>query len=186
MSTEFLGSSDMILNEKAIAEFYIHTYNQLVKTELGRNPNQEFANLPVVAIQQFKIPQKTLVGIKGQITQALNGYSTMFSIECLNPLFSGARDLQEAQLILQKVIKENGLKVERGETKDVICVKFNQDSRGYEKEKEHWEYLIKNKQADFKILFSGIFMLNSLYSTKNLFLVAIFLLICSENFNFPL
>lgn len=49
--------------------------------------------------------------------------------------------------LLLDFLKENGLKVERGETKDIICVKFNQDSRGYEKEKEHWEYLIKNKHS---------------------------------------
>ena len=47
--------------------------------------------------------------------------------------------------LLLDYLKDNGLKVERGETKDVICIKFNQDSRTFEKEKEHWEYLIENK-----------------------------------------
>ena len=46
--------------------------------------------------------------------------------------------------LLLDYLKDNGLKVERGETKDVICIKFEQDSRGYEKEKEHWEYLVEN------------------------------------------
>jgi len=46
--------------------------------------------------------------------------------------------------LLLDFLKENGLKVERGETKDIICIKFNQDSRSYDKEKEHWEYLINN------------------------------------------
>lgn len=107
LSTEFLCSSDIILNEKAIAEFYIYTYNQIVNTELGANPNMEYCNLPAVAMQQFKIPQNTLVGIKGQISQALHGYSTMFNIECLNPLFYGARDLQKAQEILKDVRKDS-------------------------------------------------------------------------------
>ena len=111
LSTEFLSSSDMILNEKAIAEFYIYTYNQVMKTELGANPNQEFSNLPAVAMQEFKIPQKTLTGLKGQISQVLNGYSTMFNIECLNQLFYGAKSLNEAQLILKDAVKESGLRV---------------------------------------------------------------------------
>ena len=49
--------------------------------------------------------------------------------------------------LLLDYLKENGLKIERGETKDIICIKFNQDSRSYEKEKEHWEYLVKNKHS---------------------------------------
>jgi len=52
-----------------------------------------------------------------------------------------------ANSLLLDYLKENGLKIERGETKDIICIKFNQDSRSYEKEKEHWEYLVKNKHS---------------------------------------
>ena len=47
--------------------------------------------------------------------------------------------------LLLNYLKENGLKIERGWTKDIICIKFEQDSRSYEKEKEHWQYLVDNK-----------------------------------------
>lgn len=46
--------------------------------------------------------------------------------------------------LLLDFLKENGLKVEHGETKDVICIKFEQDSRSFEKEFEHWSYLVEN------------------------------------------
>lgn len=46
--------------------------------------------------------------------------------------------------LLLDYLKENGLKVERGETRDIICIKFEQDSRSYEKEKEHWSFLVEN------------------------------------------
>ena len=44
-------------------------------------------------------------------------------------------------------LKDNGLKIDKGWTKDIICIKFNYDSRSYEKELEHWQYLIDNKHS---------------------------------------
>lgn len=97
ISTEFLSSSDWILDEKAISDFYGYVYNQMVKTELGMDPTIELANLEGVAMKQFKIPHGTLGGFKGQLSQWFNGYSTMFGIDCLTPVFSGARKMIEAK-----------------------------------------------------------------------------------------
>ena len=49
--------------------------------------------------------------------------------------------------LLLNYLKDNGLKIDKGWTKDIICIKFNYDSRSYEKELEHWQYLIDNKHS---------------------------------------
>lgn len=49
--------------------------------------------------------------------------------------------------LLLDFLKNNGLKIEHGETKDIICIKFNHDSRDYKSEKAHWEYLIEHKHS---------------------------------------
>ena len=66
-----------------------------------------------------------------------------------------------ANSLLLNYLKENGLKIEKnGWTKDIICLKFNQDSRSYESEKEHWEYLIKNKHSKKNV--------NKIYNDKTI------------------
>lgn len=49
--------------------------------------------------------------------------------------------------LLLNFLKENGLKIKNGATEDIICLKFNQDSRSYEKEIEHWDYIIEHKHS---------------------------------------
>ena len=54
--------------------------------------------------------------------------------------------------LLLNYLKDNGLKIDKGWTKDIICIKFNYDSRSYEKELEHWQYLIDNKHSKYQII----------------------------------
>lgn len=97
LSTDYLETSDFVLDEKAFSNFYAYMFDELVKTELGAIPTYELANLPAIAMQQFKIPQHGLSGFEGKLSQILHGYSTMFSIEALNPIFSGVEGLISAQ-----------------------------------------------------------------------------------------
>lgn len=51
--------------------------------------------------------------------------------------------------LLLYYLKENGLKVDKGWTKDIIGINFDYGSRSYEEEKEHLEKLIKNEDDKY-------------------------------------
>src|SRR5574344_1979267 len=51
--------------------------------------------------------------------------------------------------LLLNYLKENGLKVDKGWTKDIIGINFDYGSRSYEEEKEHLEKLIKNEDDKY-------------------------------------
>ena len=109
LSTTFLETTDTVLDEKAIAEFYNYAYQEVVKTNFGANPTNEFCNLPSVAMNKFNMPQTTLAGLKGKISQIFHQYSTMFDISVLNPIFWGASELQESQALTKQSITKYGV-----------------------------------------------------------------------------
>lgn len=51
--------------------------------------------------------------------------------------------------LLLYYLKENGLKVDKGWTKDIIGINFDYGSRSYEEEREHLEKLIKNEDNKY-------------------------------------
>lgn len=51
--------------------------------------------------------------------------------------------------LLLYYLKENGLKVDKGWTKDIIGINFDYGSRSYEEEKEHLEKLINNEDDKY-------------------------------------
>ena len=52
--------------------------------------------------------------------------------------------------LLMYFLLENGLKVENGWTRDIICIEFDYGSRSYEEEIEHLNKLIKNENTQKK------------------------------------
>ena len=51
--------------------------------------------------------------------------------------------------LLLNYLKENGLKIDNGWTKDIIGINFDYGSRSYEEEKNHVECLIENKEEKY-------------------------------------
>ena len=51
--------------------------------------------------------------------------------------------------LLMYFLFENGLKVENGWTRDIICIEFDYGSRSYEEEIEHLNKLIKNENKKY-------------------------------------
>lgn len=51
--------------------------------------------------------------------------------------------------LLLNYLKENGLKIDKGWTKDIIGINFDYGSRSYEEEKSHVEKLIENKEEKY-------------------------------------
>jgi hypothetical protein len=51
--------------------------------------------------------------------------------------------------LLLNFLKENGLKIDKGWTKDIIGINFDYGSRSYEEEKSHVEKLIENKDEKY-------------------------------------
>ena len=51
--------------------------------------------------------------------------------------------------LLLNFLKENGLKIDKGWTKDIIGINFDYGSRSYEEEKAHLERLLTNEDGDY-------------------------------------
>jgi len=107
MSTEFLQTSDIILNDKAMAKFYRYVYKQTLETEFAAHSNIKYANLPGIAMNEFKIPQNLQLGVKGSINKILKGYSTTLDLECLTSVFYGVKKLHEAEEITNVKEQDN-------------------------------------------------------------------------------
>ncbi len=103
LSTDFLETSDVFLNDKVISEFYRYVYQQTIETEFAANTNIKYANLAGVAMNEFKIPQYPLKGVKGTISKLLNKYNTMFDVTPIYPLFDSVERLHQAQEISTKI-----------------------------------------------------------------------------------
>lgn len=106
LSVDFLESSDAVLNDTVIAQFYQYVYKQTVKSEFGAYPTEELTNLPKVAMQQFGIPKSYNGSVASKITALLKGSKTTFSVECLNDIFMGSDKLVEAQKLLREAMNE--------------------------------------------------------------------------------
>ena len=63
--------------------------------------------------------------------------------------------------LLMYFLLDNGLLVENGWTRDIICIKFDYGSRSYEEESKHLDKLIDN--ADGKYNEERIEYFNSMY-----------------------